>query len=131
MIFRLLLSSDASDLFPLTEALEILHFAKVSKGDIQLTMEGRAFAHADILERKQLFAQQLAQHVPLAQHIRQILDLKPNHRESENFFLKKLEESLTPNEAERVLRVIIDWGRYAEFFAYDYDSGVLSLEDPN
>lgn len=121
---------DGSDLFPLTEALEILGFAKVSKGDIQLTKEGLAFAHADILERKSLFAQQLTLCVPLAKYIRQILDLRPNHRESEDYFLKALEQDLSQNEAERALRVIIDWGRYAECFAYDYDTGVLSLENP-
>ena len=28
-----------------------------------------------------------------------------------------------------MLDTIIDWGRYAEIFAYDYDSEVLSLEN--
>ena len=26
---------------------------------------------------------------------------------------------------------VIEWGRYAELFAYDYNAGVLSLENPN
>jgi NitT/TauT family transport system ATP-binding protein len=25
---------------------------------------------------------------------------------------------------------VINWGRYAELFAYDYDRGTLSLENP-
>ena len=29
-----------------------------------------------------------------------------------------------------MLETVINWGRYAELFAYDYDSGVLSLENP-
>lgn len=120
---------EADSLFPLTEALEILRFAKVSKGDITLTETGIAFANADILQRKKIFAKQLLL-VPLAQHIRAILDERPNHRESENFFLSELEEYLSESEADRVLTVMIDWGRYAEIFAYDYDSGDLSLENP-
>ena len=32
-------------------------------------------------------------------------------------------------EAERVLETVINWGRHAEIFAYDYDSEVLSLEN--
>ena len=32
--------------------------------------------------------------------------------------------------AEEVLKIAIDWGRYAELFAYDYNTGILSLEDP-
>jgi len=29
-----------------------------------------------------------------------------------------------------VLDTVINWGRYAELFAYDYDRAVLSLENP-
>jgi NitT/TauT family transport system ATP-binding protein len=25
---------------------------------------------------------------------------------------------------------MIDWGRYAEIFAYDFNTGILSLENP-
>ncbi|MFI4937318.1 MAG: nitrate/sulfonate/bicarbonate ABC transporter ATP-binding protein [Candidatus Berkiellales bacterium] len=121
---------ETDSLFPLTEALEILNFATVSKGDIQLTVEGKRFANASILERKRLFASQLEKRVPLAKHIRETLDNRPNHREVEDYFLKELSEHLPENEAERVLTVMIDWGRYAEIFAYDYDSGILSLENP-
>lgn len=124
------LGLNSDELFPLTEALEILGFANISKGDISLTKEGHDFAVADILARKQIFARHLINHVPLAQHIRHILDSRQNHLESEDFFLHELEEKLSKNEADRVFRLIIDWGRYAEIFAYDYDSGNLSLENP-
>ncbi|MCS5708863.1 AAA-associated domain-containing protein [Candidatus Berkiella cookevillensis] len=121
---------EADELFQLTEALEILDFATVSKGDIALTEAGNTFADANILERKKLFAKQLEKHVPLAKHIRTRLELRPNNRELEDVFLSELEAYLTNAEADRVLTVIIDWGRYAEIFAYDYDSGILSLENP-
>lgn len=121
---------EADSLFPLTEALEILHFATVSKGDITLTDEGKTLAEATMLERKKLFATQLLMRVPLAKYIRDTLDKNTSHREFENYFLSVLEEYLTAEEAERVLTVMIDWGRYAEIFAYDYDSGILSLENP-
>lgn len=121
---------EGDSLFPLTEALELLHFATVSKGDIDLTEEGKNFANANIQERKKLFAAQLEKRVPLAKYIRETLDSRPNHRESEQYFLRELEEHFTEAEADRVLTVMIDWGRYAEIFAYDYDSGILSLENP-
>ncbi|MGE3318669.1 MAG: nitrate/sulfonate/bicarbonate ABC transporter ATP-binding protein [Candidatus Berkiella sp.] len=120
---------EVDSLFPLTEALEILHFATVSKGDITLTEDGKRFADATILERKKIFAKQL-ENLPLAKHIRETLDNRPNHRESEEYFLRELEEHFTEAEAGRILTVMIDWGRYAEIFAYDYDSGILSLENP-
>jgi NitT/TauT family transport system ATP-binding protein len=125
-----MLHLEADSLFPLIEAVEILGFATVHKGDIMLTQTGKQFAQKDILARKKLFATQLEKRVPLAKHIKVILDHQPSHRESETFFLRELEEHLTESEAERVLTVIIDWGRYAEIFAYDYDTGMLSLENP-
>jgi hypothetical protein len=38
-------------------------------------------------------------------------------------FLRELEDSLSEDEAQRVLDIIIDWGRYAELFAYDHETG--------
>ena len=60
-----------------------------------------------------------------------MLDEKHNHRVSEERFISRLEGYLSEKEAERVLRTVIDWGRYAEIFAYDFNTGILSLENPN
>jgi NitT/TauT family transport system ATP-binding protein len=124
------LNLDVDKLFLVTEALEILRFANVSKGDIELTAAGKAFSEADILNRKKIFAAHLKQHIPLARHIKHVLDERPGHRASENRFLTELEDQLSEEAAEEVLDIMIDWGRYAELFAYDYNAGVLSLENP-
>lgn len=124
------LMMNIDDLFPILETLEILGFAKVSDGDIQLSEEGRQFYEADLQARKQIFAQRLLDKVPLARYIRRVLDDKPGHRVSEERFLTRLEDYLSEKEAERVLRTMIDWGRYAELFAYDFNTGILSLENP-
>jgi NitT/TauT family transport system ATP-binding protein len=124
------LMMNIDDLFPILETLEILGFAKVSAGDIQLSDLGTQFSQADLQERKQLFAERLLEKVPLARYIRKILDEKPGHRVSEERFLSKLEDYLSDKEADRVLRTMIDWGRYAEIFAYDFNTGILSLENP-
>ncbi len=124
------LSLDIDDLFPITEALEILHLAKVSEGDIELTPEGKQLAQADILERKEQFAKHLLNYVPLARYIRRVLDERSDHRASEELFLGELQDYLSADASEEVLKVAIDWGRYAEIFAYDYNSSTLSLEDP-
>lgn len=125
------LTLDIDDLFPLTELLEILRFAKVSKGDITITNEGKSFVEADILERKKIFSIHLKKYVPLARYIYDQLNRHPRHRALEENFLSLLEDYLSESEAERVLRTVIEWGRYAELFAYDYNSGVLSLENPH
>nr|HAT8714501.1 ATP-binding cassette domain-containing protein [Legionella jordanis] len=124
------LMMNIDDLFPILETLEILGFAKVSDGDIQLSELGKQFSEADLQARKQLFARCLLEKVPLARYIRRVLDEKFGHRVSEERFLSKLEDYLSEKEADRVLRTMIDWGRYAEIFAYDFNTGILSLENP-
>lgn len=119
---------DIDELFPLTELMEILHFAKVSKGDITITSAGKAFVEASILERKKIFSECLKKYVPFARYIYDQLNRHPRHRALEENFLSLLEDYLTEKEAARVLSTVIEWGRYAELFAYDYNSGVLSLE---
>ncbi|AOV18255.1 nitrate ABC transporter ATP-binding protein [Acidihalobacter aeolianus] len=118
------------DLFPLVESLEILDLAMVVQGQIALTAVGRRYVNGDTQERKSAFARQLLKYVPLAAHIRSVLDERPNHRAPAERFLTELEDSLSDDESQRVLEVVINWGRYAEIFAYDDDAEVLSLEDP-
>jgi len=124
------LMMNIDDLFPIIETLEILGFAEILENGIHLSELGSGFADADLQTRKQLFAQRLLDKVPLARYIRRILDEKPDNRVSEERFLTKLEDYLSEEESIRVLRTMIDWGRYAEIFAYDFKTGFLSLEDP-
>lgn len=121
---------DVDELFPLTETLDILHLATVQEGTLMLTPAGKAFANADILERKNMFASHLLRYVPLAKHIRRILEERPGQCALKTRFLNELEDHLSEEEAERVLRIAIDWGRYAELFAYDSSEELLSLENP-
>jgi NitT/TauT family transport system ATP-binding protein len=58
------------------------------------------------------------------------IDERLSLRAPESRFLGELEDYLSEAEAERVLAVMIDWGRYAELFAYDYDTGVFNTENP-
>ena len=56
-----------------------------------------------------------------------MLDERPGNSAPESRFLAELEDHLS--EAQRVLETVINWGRYAELFAYEYDRGTLSLEN--
>jgi len=120
---------DMDELFPLLELLHLLGFAHVSGGDIELTPTGRSYAEADMEGRKRIFADAVLKHVPLAAHIRRVLDERPGHRAPAARFLRELEDHLSEEEARRVLDTVINWGRHAEIFAYDDDEEVLNLED--
>ena len=116
-------------LFHIYDGLLVLGFARLAEGDIFVTPGGRALAEADNEERKAIFADHLLQTIPLAVHIKRVLDDRPKHRAPEERFLQELQDYLTGEEAERVLEVMVDWGRYAEIFDYDYNSGMLHLPE--
>ena len=120
----------ADDLFPLLEALEMLGFATVFNGDIELTASGKSYVDADILRRKEIFGEHLARRVPLAGHIRSLLDTRTDGRAPEEDVLQELAGTLGKEEAQRVLDIVIEWGRYAELFAFDEGARELSLENP-
>jgi NitT/TauT family transport system ATP-binding protein len=121
---------ELDELFAITELLEILQFARVSKGDIEVTDAGCYLAEADILERKNIYAKAMMLHVPLIRFIRETIDADSDQSVIESFFIKRLARSFSDQAAEEVMRVAIDWGRYAEIFAYDFNSGYLSLDNP-
>ena len=121
---------DTDELLPLIEALEILQLAHVGGGDIELTAAGSAYSEADLQRRKVIFGEHLVRYIPLAAHIRRVLDERPGHRAPKARFLRELEDHLDEEEADELLETIINWGRHAELFAYDYNSEVLSLENP-
>ncbi len=113
------LNLQLDELLAAAEALHILEFAELKEDRLKLTAAGRVFAEADTEERKRVFKEHLLNFVPLAAHIRRILDERAGHSAPRQRFEVELEDHLTRAEAERSLRVVIDWGRYAELFGYD------------
>lgn len=121
---------DVNNLFPITEVLDMLRFVKIIDGALKLTERGKEFVEADILERKQMFAEHLLRYLPIANKIKETLDQNVDHKVFKELFLEELQINFSKEEAEKILRTVISWGRYAEIFSYDYDSGELSLENP-
>ncbi len=125
------LHMEIDDLFPVAETLQFLRFAEVAEGDIRLTDPAKAFVQADPDARKQLFRQHVLAYVPLAGHIKRVLDERSSHRAPASRFRDELEDSMSEEAAEQTLRAVISFARYSEAFAYDEDSGVFSLDNPS
>jgi NitT/TauT family transport system ATP-binding protein len=121
---------EADELFPVAETLQLFRFAEIEGGDIKLTDIGKQFAESAMDDRKKLFQRELLSHVPLATHIRRVLQERANHMAPKSRFLDELEDHMSTDDAEHTLRAVIAWGRFAEVFAYDDDSGMFSLENP-
>ena len=81
-------------------------------------------------DRKKIFQRQLLTYVPLAAHIRRVLQERANHVAPKSRFFDELEDHMSTEDAEETLRSVTAWARYAEAFAYDDDSQTFSLENP-
>jgi NitT/TauT family transport system ATP-binding protein len=125
-----LLHMEADDLFPVSDALQMLRLVEVEGGDIKLTETGKQFVEAGTDDRKKIFQRQLLTYVPLAAHIRRVLQERANHVAPKSRFFDELEDHMSANDAEETLRSVTGWARYAEAFAYDDDSQTFSLENP-
>jgi len=120
---------EVDDLFPIVEALQYLGFTDVREGDVFLMPPARIFAEMDTQERKILFAHHLLERIPLAARIRKVLDERPGHHAPRVRFEQELEDFLSDNAATKTLDAVIDWGRYAEIFSYNDQTGIFSLQD--
>jgi NitT/TauT family transport system ATP-binding protein len=126
-LFRLSedLVMDVEDLLPILEACQLLGFAWLREGDLQLSDRGAEFADADIQKRKVLFRQAALEHVTILKQIDNVLKRKSDHAINDEFFRDILDEHFTEDEVERQFDTATNWGRYAEIFDYDRDSGRL------
>jgi NitT/TauT family transport system ATP-binding protein len=124
------LTMEMDRLLPIAETLDLLGFAVMAEGDIHLTASGKAFADMDTEDRKHLFLTHLEHHVPLARHIRRVLDERPDHRAPRIRFITELEDHLNEGEADETLDALTNWARYAELFSYNDGNEMFSLENP-
>jgi len=124
------LQMEADELLPIAETLQLMRFAEIEGRTIRLTPAARRYDAADVDERKQLFAQHLLAYVPLASHIRRVLDDRASHQAPATRFRDELEDFMSEPYAEETMDAIITWGRYAEIFAYHEDDDRFSLDDP-
>ena len=121
---------EGDELFPVADALQMLHLGEIEGGDIKLTDIGRQYVEAGTDDRKKIFQRQLLAYVPLAAHIRRVLQERSNHVAPKSRFFDELEDHMSTEDAEETLRSVTAWARYAEAFAYDDDSQTFSLENP-
>jgi len=121
------LGIESNDLLRLSEAAELLGFASVSKGDIELTPLGQTYAEASILARKEIFASR-ARRLPMMRWLVSMLHAAENHQLKWNVIETALSLEFPPEEIERQIDTLINWGRYSELLAYEDSSEIFSLE---
>jgi len=124
------LQLEVDDLFPIAETLQLLRFAELRGAELVLTSAARRYAQAEVDARKAMFAQALLAYVPLAQHIRRILDERASYTAPARRFRDELEDHMSEDFADETLRTVTNWARYAEVFTYHDDVDQFSLDNP-
>jgi NitT/TauT family transport system ATP-binding protein len=123
------LALEVDNLLPTVDTALLLGFLKLEEGDAAITDEGRAFAQADIQERKAIFRRAVLVNVPLLRQMEQALRAKSDRTISAEFFRDLLDEHFSEDESRRQLETAIQWGRYAEIFDYDAATDKLTLAE--
>ena len=124
------LNLEVDDLFPIAETLQLLRFAELRGAELLLTPPARRYAQAEVDHRKAMFGDALLAYVPLAQHIRRILDERASHKAPARRFRDELEDHMSEDFADETLKTVTNWGRYAEIFTYHEDNDQFSLDNP-
>ncbi|MCB1256558.1 MAG: AAA-associated domain-containing protein [Microthrixaceae bacterium] len=122
------LGLQVGDFLPSAEALEMLGFATVDRGNISLTDSGRMFAGADIQMSKEIFAEEARQRAPLVGVIVNALQSTGKGSLPSGFFRDILRRSFGEADTEMQLDTAINWGRYGELFEFDASQENLRLE---
>lgn len=120
---------EVDDLLPLVDAASLLGLLELDGVDAFLTEEGKAWYIADIQARKEKFAALAVTRAPLIRTICRTLENSDDGALRDDFFLDLLRRGLSDENARKQLDIAIDWGRYAELFDYDADSGELVLTE--
>jgi NitT/TauT family transport system ATP-binding protein len=123
------LGLEVDDLLPLVDALVLLGFAELRGDVLALSTSGRIFAGASIQDSKEIFARASLERAPLVRTIFLALRGSVDGNLPAGFFTDILRTSFGADDAARQLDVAVNWGRYAELYAYDATSGQIIRED--
>jgi NitT/TauT family transport system ATP-binding protein len=121
------LGIESNDLLRLTEAAELLSFASINKGDIELTPLGLTYANASILERKEIFASRTLR-LPIMQWLLSMLKATEKHQMKWDVLETALSLEFPPLEIRGQMDTLIEWGRFSELLGYDDDTEIIFIE---
>jgi NitT/TauT family transport system ATP-binding protein len=130
-IFRLArdVNYEFGEIVQVLKAAEMLDLVVTPGADVVITGTGSTLLREDVNDRKQLLKEQLKK-LPLFRTVVETLQRTEEHRATEDDFLEILALHLPSENAESLLKTVIDWGRYAELLGYSPDDQEVYLDQP-
>lgn len=122
-----MLNMDIDEFSPIVDAAEMLGFVRIENGDIILTEVGKEFVDADINKRKLIFKDRLKK-LKIFKDILKILHSEKDNMMDRERITELFEKEMTHEDAEKLLNVVIDWGRFAELIGYNADAEEIYID---
>lgn len=121
------LNLNSKEILRFTEAAELLGFATVSNGDIELTPLAQSYANANIQTRIEIFTSRI-QRLPIIKWLLNMLQAAEDHQLKIEVIEAALSLQFSQEEIKNQIDTLIDWGRYGELFSYDGRKELIILE---
>jgi NitT/TauT family transport system ATP-binding protein len=123
------LGLEVDDLLPLVDALVMLGFAELHEDQLDLSPAGKVFAGASIQDSKEIFARASLDRAPLVRTIYRALRGSLDGTLPAGFFTDILRTSFGEEESATQFDVAVNWGRYAELYAFDAERDEVTREE--
>jgi NitT/TauT family transport system ATP-binding protein len=128
-VFRIAadLKIDFGRMINVVEAAELLDFVDTPKRMVLLDANGKHLLQAGVDGRKAIFRDQLLR-LALFKGIRDALNRHPRHEVERDFVLETIILRMPHENPEETFEIFIGWARYANLFAYDEATELVSLQ---
>jgi NitT/TauT family transport system ATP-binding protein len=120
------IGKDFGETIAIVKAAEILEFVNTPKDDVQLTDLGKRFFESDRQTRKTVFAEQV-QKLRLFHIILGYLEVQ--EEVSGETVTHDIAAALPYENAEKILKTMIAWGRYAGLMDFNANTGMVVIPE--
>ena len=107
----------------------MLGLADTPGTDVVLQPAGKQTMELPMNEKKKTIRERIRK-LPIFAAIETLLRRQEERQLPKDVLLEELEVWLPDENPETMFKTIVNWGRYAELFAYDADEERLSLDAP-
>lgn len=111
----------------IVNAAELLNFVDTPRRTVVLKSLGTRFIHANPIEQKALWREQLLR-LALFKQVAEALRRKEDHLLDADFVLETIAMMMPYENYERVFETFVSWARYGDLFAYDEDLRTFELK---
>uniref|UniRef100_A0A832I429 ABC transporter ATP-binding protein n=1 Tax=Eiseniibacteriota bacterium TaxID=2212470 RepID=A0A832I429_UNCEI len=131
-VFRLArdINYEFGEILQVIKAAEMLELVVTPGADVVLTATGNQLLRAKVNARKKLLREQVRK-LPLFRTVVDALQRTEERRADEDAFLEIFALHLPAENAEAMLKTVIDWGRYTELIGYNPEDQELYLDQPD